>query len=159
MRRSSSRTPSPRSRVQSPPPGSTLPRSRGPSKWPLAIGAVTRVPCGTAPTFCAPTTATCNVINRRESTRPPPFALSVEGRPIGDRPPLSPFDPCVLGSRIAGRLGLNWRPASGLAPPDLGLIGSEPFRDRRMSDSAGGRVHALDRAAQPKSQFGHDEIL
>ena len=28
--------------VQSPPPGSTLPRSRGPSKWPLAMGAVTR---------------------------------------------------------------------------------------------------------------------
>src|SRR5437016_5905826 len=75
-RRSSSRTPSPRRSVQSPPPGSTFPRSRGPSKWPLAIGAVTRVPCGTAPIFCGPTTATCKVINRRDSIRPPPFAPS-----------------------------------------------------------------------------------
>ena len=47
IRRSSSRTPSGRKRVQSPPPGKTLPRSRGPSKVPPVIGAITRVPCGT----------------------------------------------------------------------------------------------------------------
>src|SRR6266404_1191916 len=76
-RRSSSRTPPPRRSVQSPPPGSTFPRSCGPSKWPLAIGAVTRVPWGTAPIFCGSTTATCNVINKRESIRPPPFARSM----------------------------------------------------------------------------------
>jgi hypothetical protein len=49
--------------------GSTFPRSRGPSKWPPAIGAVTRLPCGTAPIFCAPPTATCIVINTRDSIR------------------------------------------------------------------------------------------
>src|SRR5262249_11111234 len=81
-RKSSSRTPSPRRSVQSPPPGSTFPRSRGPSKWPLAIGAVTRVPCGTAPIFCTPATATCNVINKRESIRSPPFALRLNGRDL-----------------------------------------------------------------------------
>src|SRR2546428_11602067 len=66
MRRSSSVPPSARLSVQSPPPGSTLPRSRGPSKGPPAIGAVTRVPCGTAPIFCAPAAASRNVIKERE---------------------------------------------------------------------------------------------
>ena len=43
-RKSSSRTPSTRRSVQSSPPGRTLPRSRGPSKCPLPIGATMRVP-------------------------------------------------------------------------------------------------------------------
>src|SRR5262245_47613517 len=34
------------------------------------MGAVTRVPRGTAPIFCTPTTATCKVIKRRDSIRP-----------------------------------------------------------------------------------------
>ena len=37
--------------LTSPLPGSTFPRSRGPSKWPPPTTAVTRVPCGTAPIF------------------------------------------------------------------------------------------------------------
>src|SRR3989442_1296191 len=48
------------------PPGKTLPRSRGPSKVPLVIGAMTRVPCGTAPSFCGGGTTTWSVISRRE---------------------------------------------------------------------------------------------
>ncbi len=68
-RTSSSRTPSPLRSVQSPPPANTFPRSRAPSNWPLAIGAVTRVPRGTAPILCTPATATCSLINERESTR------------------------------------------------------------------------------------------
>src|SRR4029077_9645730 len=66
MRRSSSSTPSDRNRVQSPPPGKTLPRSRGPSNVPLVIGAMTRAPCGTAPSFCGGGTTTCSVISGRD---------------------------------------------------------------------------------------------
>jgi hypothetical protein len=39
-------------------PVSTAPRSREPSKLPLVIGAMTRVPCGTAPSFCGGATKT-----------------------------------------------------------------------------------------------------
>src|SRR5437773_5662525 len=65
-RRSSSSTPSVRRIVQSPPPGTTRPRSLAPSKRPPEINAVRRVPCGTAPIFCAPSTATCSVMSKRE---------------------------------------------------------------------------------------------
>src|SRR6185295_2008449 len=66
MRRSSSSTPSDRNSVQSPPPGKTVPRSRGPWKVPLVIGAMTRVPCGTAPSFCGGGTTTWSVMSRRD---------------------------------------------------------------------------------------------
>src|SRR5580700_1198775 len=52
IRRSGSRTPSGRLITQSPPPGSTLPRSLSPSNEPPMIGNVRRVPRGPAPTFC-----------------------------------------------------------------------------------------------------------
>src|SRR5712692_2751579 len=66
MRRSSSRTPSVRSNSQSPPPGRTLPRSRGPSKSPPATGTMLRVPCGTLPSFCSGAATILTVIRGRE---------------------------------------------------------------------------------------------
>src|SRR5215468_7920398 len=127
MRRSSSRTPSGRVRSQSPPPGKTLPRSRGPSKVPPVIGAITRVPCGTAPSFCGGGTTTWSVISRLD------VIGHLERRLEILPPPRSPRK----GGRVRG-LGKDAREAHAGA-------GAVP-REAAGEDAAGGLDRGADRA-------------
>src|SRR5262249_7385710 len=70
-RRSTSKVPSPLAVTQSPPPGSTLPRSRSPSKEPPTTGKIDSVPSGVEPISSMAAVARRRVMRGRDFMRLP----------------------------------------------------------------------------------------
>src|SRR5262249_19940328 len=110
-------------------PGNTFPLSRGPSKCPLVIGAVTRVPWGTPGILCTAPTATDNVINKRESISAPQSGGDREscGRPkYGNSSNRSPSGPTLsavtlpfvsIEKNTSTASPVSVRPYAGRPPP------------------------------------------